>query len=172
MGLPDHIETLASQLHIDQSLLYREIYWALGEERINRITPDAEQFRSWKQNRDGLAQFWAFANERLGCSLDQEEVRDIWECVDLTLRTHQRRAFNFQDYLMIAVRSDTRCDRCGSRSPDVKLEIDHILPASRGGSDLPWNLRFLCERCNRSRGNRFRWADVWRNSVLIGGRPT
>jgi len=64
---------------------------------------------------------------------------------------------------MIAVHSEQKCAFCGKRPPEVCLEIDHILPVSKGGSDVHYNLRFLCQHCNRSRGNRFRWADVWRH---------
>ena len=166
------ISALAQQLQLDTSLLYQEIYWALGEERINKVTPTEKQFREWKRRSDGLMQFWAFANERLGCELAQDEIHDIWECIDLTLRTRQRRAFIFQDYLMIAVRSGQSCDICKKRPPEVKLDIDHVLPSSRGGTELPFNLRFLCEPHNRARGNRFRWADVWRSQIMAKGKTT
>jgi HNH endonuclease len=170
MDLPQEISTLACQLGLDTSLLYQEIYWALGEERINRATPPAAQFREWKQSADGLIQFWAFANERLGYVVSQDVARDIWECIDLTLRSHERRAFLFQDYLMIAVHSDQCCAVCKRRPPEVKLDIDHILPCSRGGTEVAFNLRFLCEQHNRARGNRFRWSDVWRYDAMARGQ--
>lgn len=132
MGLPDDIFALAQQLRLDTALLYKEILWALGEERINRVTPTEVQFREWKRNNDGLMLFWSYANERLGCTLSQEDAHDIWQCIDLTLRTRERRVLSFQDYLIIAVRSDQSCAVCRQRPPEVKLEIDHILPVSRG----------------------------------------
>jgi len=164
MSVQDDISAIAGQLRLDTSLVYKEICWALGEERINRVMPTEQEFREWKRASDGLMQFWTFANQRLGIDLPQDVVHDIWQCIDLTLHTRQRRAFTFQDYLMIAVRSDQCCAICKRRPPEVKLDIDHILPSSRGGDESPFNLRFLCEQCNRSRGNRFRWADIWRNS--------
>jgi hypothetical protein len=165
MGVLDEIAALARQLSLDTSLVYKEIYWALGEERINRVTPTDEQFREWKRSGDGLMRFWSFANGRLGDDLSQDDAHDIWECIDLTLRTGQRRPFSFQDYLMIAVHSDQCCDICKRRPPDVDLDIDHILPFSRGGGSLPFNLRFLCQEHNRSRGNRFHWSDIWRLGI-------
>ncbi|MBE3064142.1 MAG: HNH endonuclease [Spirochaetes bacterium] len=66
---------------------------------------------------------------------------------------------------MLAVRSEPLCEYCGKGPPEVSLDIDHILPVSKGGSNTPANLRFLCQHHNRSRGNRFRWADVWRRSA-------
>jgi hypothetical protein len=38
--------------------------------------------------------------------------------------------------------------RCGSRE---KLEYDHIVPVSRGGSNTARNIELLCEKCNRSK---------------------
>jgi len=37
---------------------------------------------------------------------------------------------------------------------DSMPSIDHIIPQSKGGGDLPSNLRTACLRCNKSRGNR------------------
>lgn len=170
MGLPDDISALAQQLGLDTSLLYREILWALGEERINRVTPTEAQFREWRRNNDGLMQFWSFANQLLGCTIDQEDAKDIWECINMTLHTHERQAFSFQDYLMIAAHSDQACAVCNRRPPEVNLDIDHILPISRGGTEKALNLRFLCEMHNRSRGNRFRWADVWHYQAIAKGQ--
>jgi len=159
------VEILVSQLGLDFSVLLHEIKWALGEERINRVTPKEDQFRRWSRQAEGLFEFWKFANERLSVPIDEDEIHDIWKCIDLTLSARKRKAFTFQDYLMIAIRSEQKCAYCNCRPPTVTLEIDHVLPVSKGGGDLPFNLRFLCQRCNRSRGNRFRWADVWRNSI-------
>ena len=158
------VDILVSQLGLDINLLLQEIKWALGEERINRVTPKYEQFREWSRQPDRLFEFWKFANETLGVILEQEDIQDIWNCINITLSARRRRVFTFQDYLMIAIRSEQKCVFCNERPPQVTLEIDHILPVSKGGSDLPFNLRFLCHHCNRSRGNRFRWADVWRQS--------
>jgi len=159
------IRNLTLQLHLDLGLLFQEIEWALGEERINRLTPTHDQFRIWSRERDGLNSFWEFANLQLGTQLSPEEVHDIWACIELTLVARTRRAFSFQDYLMIAIRSDQRCEYCQKSPPDVTLEIDHIVPVSKGGSESALNLRFLCQSHNRSRGNRFHWADIWRRTI-------
>lgn len=41
------------------------------------------------------------------------------------------------------------CVDCGSRE---RLEFDHIIPLSRGGSSTTRNLELRCERCNRQKG--------------------
>jgi 5-methylcytosine-specific restriction endonuclease McrA len=156
------IKRLAEQLHLDIGLLFKEIEWALGEQRINTVTPSADVFREWSRRTDGLYEFWKYARYMLNNELDQEEVRDLWDCIDLTLNKQSRKALTFQDYLIVAARSDQKCEYCGGRPPEVSLDIDHVVPVSRGGDNTYFNLRFLCEHHNRSRGNRFRWADLWR----------
>lgn len=47
-------------------------------------------------------------------------------------------------------RDGGKCARCGSRE---KLEYDHILPISRGGSNTVRNIELLCEKHNRSKSN-------------------
>ncbi len=42
------------------------------------------------------------------------------------------------------------CAKCGSRE---RLEYDHIIPVSRGGSDTVRNIELLCEACNRRKSN-------------------
>ena len=39
-----------------------------------------------------------------------------------------------------------------SKEPNLLLEIDHILPVSKGGLTTEDNLQTLCWRCNRSKG--------------------
>lgn len=44
------------------------------------------------------------------------------------------------------------CAYCGKTG--VPLQVDHIRPRSRGGSDRVSNLTLACEPCNRRKGNR------------------
>ena len=34
------------------------------------------------------------------------------------------------------------------------MEVDHVVPRSRGGWDHPDNLQLLCPNCNRIKGDR------------------
>jgi len=44
------------------------------------------------------------------------------------------------------------CQYCGRQTPQVVLEIDHIIPVSEGGTDNPNNLITACLDCNRGKG--------------------
>jgi 5-methylcytosine-specific restriction endonuclease McrA len=45
-----------------------------------------------------------------------------------------------------------RCAYCGTTT--VPLEVEHIIPRSRGGSDRVSNLTIACHSCNQAKGNR------------------
>lgn len=55
----------------------------------------------------------------------------------------------------IKERDHFTCQHCGvslSQEPHLLLEIDHIVPVSKGGLTTEDNLQTLCWRCNRSKG--------------------
>lgn len=62
-------------------------------------------------------------------------------------------------------RDDFTCQYCGKRSPEVVLEVDHIVPVCDGGGDDPVNLRTSCWDCNRGK------AGVPLNHILTGEDP-
>jgi DNA replication protein DnaC len=47
-------------------------------------------------------------------------------------------------------RDQGKCLNCGSQR---RLEYDHIIPVSKGGSNTVRNIQLLCEECNRSKSN-------------------
>jgi len=52
-------------------------------------------------------------------------------------------------------RDDWKCVSCGRSShDDVILNMDHILPRSKGGPDRIDNLQTLCWECNIGKSNR------------------
>jgi len=49
-------------------------------------------------------------------------------------------------------RDDFKCCYCGRGTPDVVLEIDHIVPRCDSGTDELENLATACWECNRGKG--------------------
>lgn len=57
----------------------------------------------------------------------------------------------------IKERDSYTCQGCGNSSkkePNLLLEIDHIVPISKGGITSEENLQILCWKCNRSKGSK------------------
>lgn len=58
-----------------------------------------------------------------------------------------------RDAIIRVVRRDSStCQICSKKLLDKDIEIDHIIPLSRGGATIESNLRVLCFKCNRERG--------------------
>ena len=55
----------------------------------------------------------------------------------------------------VLMRDNYTCQICGATVKDgAKLEIDHIIPYSKGGTNDENNLQVLCQQCNREKHNR------------------
>lgn len=66
--------------------------------------------------------------------------------------TKNKRERISEDVKMFVWRRDQgKCVECGSQE---KLEFDHIIPVSKGGSNTARNLQLLCENCNRTKSNK------------------
>lgn len=46
-----------------------------------------------------------------------------------------------------------KCSHCGRKFRKKYIDIDHIVPRSKGGTNDLTNLQALCQYCNRSKGN-------------------
>lgn len=67
-------------------------------------------------------------NEVAGRSISKQVMIDVWN------------------------RDGGKCVKCGSQD---KLEYDHIIPFSKGGSNTFRNIQLLCESCNRKKSANF-----------------
>jgi adenylate kinase family enzyme len=57
----------------------------------------------------------------------------------------------------IKKRDDFTCCNCGNSTyaePNLLLEIDHIIPVSKGGRTVESNLQTLCWKCNRTKSDK------------------
>ena len=47
-----------------------------------------------------------------------------------------------------------RCELCGVPADEKALEVDHIVPRNKGGTDDRVNLQALCHSCNATKRDR------------------
>jgi 5-methylcytosine-specific restriction endonuclease McrA len=56
----------------------------------------------------------------------------------------------------ILMRDNCTCQHCGAsprKDPSVVIEVDHIMPVSKGGTNDKSNLQVLCDVCNSGKSN-------------------
>jgi 5-methylcytosine-specific restriction endonuclease McrA len=51
-------------------------------------------------------------------------------------------------------RDQNRCQYCGRQFPRAELNLDHVVPRSKGGTSIWENVVCSCHRCNRLKGGR------------------
>ena len=52
-------------------------------------------------------------------------------------------------------RDNFQCQSCGKTHLETKLNIDHIVPLAKGGSNDMSNLQTLCQACNQRKKHYF-----------------
>jgi len=73
--------------------------------------------------------------------------------VDPTYREFKAQRKRILAFLL--TRDGAMCRYCSSTGP---LEVDHIIPLSKGGSNDMGNLQLLCRPCNRQKSNKLAWS--------------
>jgi len=130
--------------------------------------------------------YWVNANELLCCLVsDDGRIDSFTKLVDMLAElTEGRIPDRFKDALegpyrvkkyprpcpevwkhikaRILRRDDYTCAYCGKRGG--KLEVDHILPISRGGEHDDANLTAACAPCNRRKSNKT--VKEWRGAYV------
>lgn len=73
------------------------------------------------------------------------------------ISNNARQAVSLNIRFSVLKRDNFKCVKCG-RSPSlnhkVELEVDHIKPIARGGTNDIDNLQTLCKDCNQGKKNR------------------
>lgn len=94
-------------------------------------------------------QEWAFSYEWLKQRYEQLSSIGFESTLSRYGSQSQRKMMTRELRRQIMERDHYTCQICGKYMPDeVGLQIDHIIPVSRGGKTVPSNLQVLCSKCN------------------------
>ena len=97
---------------------------------------------------------WNSSLKHAELSINRRVPLQLEECPAGTRRA--QRLFTDRERFQILKRDRFRCKLCGASpatNPTVELEVDHIIPFSKGGPTTIENGQTLCHRCNRHKGD-------------------
>ncbi len=70
-------------------------------------------------------------------------------------KKQERKIMNDDIRYNVLKRDNFTCQICGATNKDgAKLEVDHIIPVSKGGKTVMNNLQTLCDRCNKGKSDK------------------
>ncbi len=107
--------------------------------------------------------YWDYRSPKGRNYYRDEMVYDAESCVRKALESNSKKTFAEEQRSLVTKalrfnvlkRDNYRCIICGASANDgVTLEVDHILPISRGGKTEISNLQTLCHHCNRGKHAR------------------
>jgi Holliday junction DNA helicase RuvB len=97
-----------------------------------------------------LKQVFTYANVHSGGHITPAITKDAITIFNIKTNSTipERQPISTDVMMLVWQRDQGRCVKCGNQE---KLEYDHIIPVSKGGSNTARNIQLLCEHCNRTK---------------------
>jgi len=154
---------LVNALGIDENDLLDYVNWCLLEHLVTIFSLQPEWIKKLRSARDGMAQFKNEVEKRTRLRWDIENLSKLYIRVLQACEKHYRKPITYEELLRLLINSPLKCANaeCGKTPPEVKLHIDHIFPASKGGNSKYENLRFLCPKCNLTKSSKLIRSEIW-----------
>lgn len=143
------IKELCELSGIDFSKYLEEMYEYLYIRVNDLFTPSREWFKEGKS----FNRYWKYLEDITGHQWQYEDVK-FWYSL-LRHPSETREEISPELRYKVIERDNSICRKCGRRPPDVQLEVDHIIPWSKGGPTTLDNLQTLCEECNIGKSNKY-----------------
>ena len=108
-----------------------------------------------KERYKKVALDWGRANRDKTRIIQKNYYWNNVEKVRTQKRVRNRGHISLKDWKIICDQKDNKCQHCFLKGDHKSLSIDHIIPISKGGTNVKENLQPLCLSCNHKKGNRF-----------------
>jgi hypothetical protein len=153
---------LLKSIGIDKHSFERFVSWALSEHLVGSLSslPQIKDSDLFNQ-LDALKQFRNILKRHTTRDWSAHDVNALFERVKEQLKVHYRKPIEYGEYLKLLWQVPLECATCKKTPPDVLLHVDHIVPASKGGSSQRGNLQFLCATHNLKKSNNREVSDIW-----------
>lgn len=153
---------LLRSLGIDDESFDQFVQWALGEHLVAVLSRDeVVRDTGFFARPDAMKVFRDTLRRRTGRSWSPHDLEALFERVKSEHTKHFRDPIPYQEYLKLLWQVPWECVQCHRSPPEVVLHVDHIVPASRGGSSKRPNLQFLCAEHNLKKSNKREVSGPW-----------
>lgn len=140
----------------------RFVSWALAEHLVFSLASDRQfTVSEFFSQPDALKQFRNRLKERTNRTWSEHDLTALFDRVKAELTDHYRDPIEYGEYLKLLWQVPLECALCKKSPPEVELHIDHVVPASKGGSSKRPNLQFLCATHNLKKSNKREVTDLW-----------
>jgi 5-methylcytosine-specific restriction endonuclease McrA len=159
--MPHAINTLLESLGISPESFNRFVAWALAEHLVVALASNPHvATEGFFSQPDALKRFRAILRSRTKRAWSDADLHALFERVKDHLTKQYRAPIEYGEYLKLLWQVPLQCVACGRTPPEVVLHVDHIVPASRGGSSKRPNLQFRCAICNLRKSNKREVTDL------------
>lgn len=164
-----NFQLLTDALGIDGSDVIDYLTWCLVEHLVFVFSQNKQWLSRLRTRPDAIAIFRDEVEKRTRLRWDADNISTLYKRVILTNEKHYRKPIKYEDLLRLIINTPLKCSSpaCGKVPPEVRLHIDHIFPASKGGGSNYDNLRFLCEQCNLQKSDKVPRSELWLKLELL-----
>lgn len=158
---PDRIRLLLACVGIDPDSFASFLEWALTEYLVYILLQSVRNQPGFFAKPDALKAFRQQLTQRTSRTWNTMDLDALYQRVHREAETHYRQPVTYEDYLRLLWQVPNECAFCHRKPPDVTLHIDHIIPASRGGTSRRPNLQLLCAEHNLDKSNHLEVSGPW-----------
>ncbi len=158
----DRVQVLLAALGIERSSLHEFLEWALSEHLVAVLSSDPTiRGEGFFARPDALKVFRGVLRSKTGRKWTDHDLVALFDRVRGEHDRHFRDPVPYEEYLKLLWQVPWECADCHRAPPEVVLHIDHVVPASRGGSSKRPNLQFLCADHNLKKSNNREVTGPW-----------